>query len=554
VVEIEDKNKEKVLLCKLKNPILSDNNWKGDWSDESDLWTKEINKQIKEDILETKKNEFFINIQDLLKYFYRTDICNIAFNEYSKSFNFTEENTNLDEPQILNFYLNNKGNVSFLVSENNWKFHKELRHYSHPTSLIIVEYNPKKINDIKNIFTYFESDKDIESTLTLNEGFYFLWIFKYFLNEEEDKNKNKNMNIKILSKNKFSIKHLGPDNDFQIIQQIIYEQIKQEKEKEKLIKDSEVFHYITNEFKNSGLAYRIAINPLSKIYQRWDVNPSGTNDFTIISPKLNPKEPFTVNLEINNYIMILAIRNKKYGQFTFNTEVDVEEFDTNSKNEKNNEKNLTNFQNFFVGDKNKLDPVTTKETGSLEDISKKEVYPTVDHDKIFFDKYKNKSKLLETLLEMEKDENNNNKKLRWVKIKKENGVYLGEAEQNLPQGRGCFIYKGSEKGETLQWIGYFDNGEKTKFGKLYNDEGRLIYEGEYKNGIRNGEGTYYYNRGLKYEGQFLNGLREGQGIFYWEDGTRWEGPFKNNEMHGKGVYYNKEESFPVSYNYGEIIE
>ena len=52
----------------------------------------------------------------------------------------------------------------------------------------------------------------------------------------------------------------------------------------------------------------------------------------------------------------------------------------------------------------------------------------------------------------------------------------------------------------------------------------------------------------------MNGLREGEGIFYWEDGTRWEGPFKNNEMNGEGNYYDKEESYPCIYKDGEIAE
>ena len=82
----------------------------------------------------------------------------------------------------------------------------------------------------------------------------------------------------------------------------------------------------------------------------------------------------------------------------------------------------------------------------------------------------------------------------------------------------------------------------------------ILEKGEYKNGLRNGEGTYYYARGLRYEGQFVNGLREGHGVFYWEDGTRWEGPFKNNEMEGEGQYYDKVESFPVEYKNGEIVD
>ena len=549
IIEIKDNNGENILLYKIKNPILCDNNWNGDWSNESDNWTEEINKQIDEDILETNKNEFFINSKDILKYFNRTDICHILFNAYNKDFEFNELK-DLDEPQIFNFYLEHKGKVSISISEINRKYHKDLQKYSHPTSLMLLEYESENLN-IKNIYTDFETDKDIEKTILLNEGFYFLWIYKYFLNEEEDKNKN--TKIKVLSENDISIKHLGPDNNFEVIKQIIYEQTKLELENEKKLNNSQIFHYITNEFKNSGLAYRLAINPLSNCYQKWSIDSSETEDFTIVSPKLNQKEPFTLYLEKKNYAMIIAIRNKKYGQFIFNTKIESEEYDYEDKNPKleNSEKKLKNYQNLFINDKNNLEKITNKEIGSIEELSKKEEYPIIEHGKIFAEKYKKRSKLIEEVVNMEQDENNEkNKNLRWVKIKKENGIYLGEAEQNLPQGRGCFIYNG----DNLQWIGYFENGEKSNYGKLYNEEGRLIFEGEYKNGLRNGEGTYYYSGGLKYEGQFVNGLREGNGTFYWEDGTRWEGPFKNNEIDGEGTFYDKEESFPVAYKNGEIVQ
>jgi hypothetical protein len=552
IVEIKDNNNDNIILFKLKNPISSDKNWKGDWSNESDNWTDEVNNQINEDILETDKNEFFINIKDLLKYFKRTDICHILFNSYSKIFD-NNELQNLSEPQIFNFYLENQGKISITISENNWKFHKELKNYSHPTSLVLVEYDQENIN-IKNIYTDFENNKDIEKTILLNEGFYFLWIFKYFLGEEE--NINKNMKIKILSENKMKIKYIGPDTNFEVIQQIIYEQTKNEK-KENLINNSEIFHYITNEFKDSGLAYRLAINPLSTCYQKWKVEPSETKDFTIISPKINPKEPFTIYLKQNNYLMIIAIRNKKYGNFIFNTKIEAKQYEKDNLSDKieTAEKKLNDFDFFFIRNINNLEEITNKEIGSFEELSKKEEYPVLDHATIFAKKYKEKCKLIEQVIEMEQEGiNEKNKNLRWVKIKKDNGLFLGEADQNLPQGRGCFIYKGNENGYNLRWIGYFNNGEKSSYGKLYNDEGRLIYEGEYKNGLRNGEGTYYYASGLRYEGEFVNGLREGNGVFYWEDGTRWEGPFKNNEMNGEGLYYDKEESFPVVYNNGEIVE
>ena len=82
----------------------------------------------------------------------------------------------------------------------------------------------------------------------------------------------------------------------------------------------------------------------------------------------------------------------------------------------------------------------------------------------------------------------------------------------------------------------------------------MVYEGDYANGLRNGQGTYYYPDGEKYVGEFGDGVREGQGCFYWNDGTSWEGSFKENEMDGKGMYSDGTDSWHVTYDKGDIVE
>ena len=42
------------------------------------------------------------------------------------------------------------------------------------------------------------------------------------------------------------------------------------------------------------------------------------------------------------------------------------------------------------------------------------------------------------------------------------------------------------------------------------------YEGQYKDGKRNGLGTLIYANGAKYEGQFKDDKRHGQGTFKYE--------------------------------------
>ena len=144
------------------------------------------------------------------------------------------------------------------------------------------------------------------------------------------------------------------------------------------------------------------------------------------------------------------------------------------------------------------------------------------------------------------------KKLDFIELKTNNGCYIGEADYLTRYGRGAYIY---EK-EGLIWIGYWDNNEKGKSGKLFKDEYnnlKLIYEGEYKNGLRDGKGVYYFNNGEVYDGKFKGGNIEGKGTLTWEDGTKWTGKFKDNLMDGKGKYFDGKETLKVAYKKGEVV-
>ena len=59
---------------------------------------------------------------------------------------------------------------------------------------------------------------------------------------------------------------------------------------------------------------------------------------------------------------------------------------------------------------------------------------------------------------------------------------------------------------SLIFDGEYKNGIKNGIGKDYNN-GKLIFEGEYSNGYRNGKGKEYKNGKLIYKGEYLNGER-----------------------------------------------
>ena len=55
------------------------------------------------------------------------------------------------------------------------------------------------------------------------------------------------------------------------------------------------------------------------------------------------------------------------------------------------------------------------------------------------------------------------------------------------------------------------------------------YEGEFKNGKKEGKGRIYYKNKDKKGGDMKDDLKEGKGILYYNSGRKYEGDWKNNE-------------------------
>ena len=89
-------------------------------------------------------------------------------------------------------------------------------------------------------------------------------------------------------------------------------------------------------------------------------------------------------------------------------------------------------------------------------------------------------------------------------------IYEGEMKDGLREGRGRLVYK---------------NG--------------AVYEGEFRNDMCHGRGVYRSPKGLKYEGDFVNGEREGTGKYTYLNGDVYEGGIKSGKRHGQGRFYFK---------------
>ena len=91
------------------------------------------------------------------------------------------------------------------------------------------------------------------------------------------------------------------------------------------------------------------------------------------------------------------------------------------------------------------------------------------------------------------------------------------------------LYNGYD--DRLLFEGEFLHGKKNGKGKEYTYDGKLIFEGEYLNGIINGKCKEYYSDGkIKFEGEYKNGLKNGEGNLYYSNGKI---KFKGEYLEGK---------------------
>ena len=525
-------------LCKFRDPT-GESNWIGDWNEKSELWTEKIRKKINKNKLNLKKGEFWICIQDVKKYFIRSDICHMIYDGNSKFFEFKDKE--LLTPKIFNFYLPEEGMVSISIYEKNWHYHRELRYIPHPTSLIIAEYDIKN-NSIKNIITKYESNNDVEITKKLQKGYYLVWAYK--TNDINEKQIADYMKIRFCSDSKMSIKFKGNDENFEVIKNIIYQKTK-EKNKNKL-KNNQIIYETENSFEKSGLGYKICINNSDNIYQEWNVDTSKMEGYILLSPY--NKKKFDLNICYNDYNIILGIKRQKLGDHWFNLTIEVTQYENNIKKEIiQSEKNI-DINSFYSRDNKYFLIINENPTFSYEEMKKVIKYQSFDHWQLFLEKYKRKYPFI--INELEKLKPLDNEKLDLVEIEKDNNIYIGEADYIIRNGRGGMIF--GEEG--TYYVGYWDNGRQYKRGKVFDKKNNLLYDGEYKKGVKEGNGIYYYPSGEKYEGKFANGVKEGKGVFYWKNGNKWEGYFKNNQMNGEGIFYNGEESFTAIYKNGELID
>ena len=198
--------------------------------------------------------------------------------------------------------------------------------------------------------------------------------------------------------------------------------------------------------------------------------------------------------------------------------------------------------------------------------------------------YSNKDKFVGNLLDGKKDGYGEQF------YSKTNTIYKGEFKNNLFEGKGEIISDNgySFKGEFLGGLRHGDKCIETKKGfkkyegqfkrdkmngkgifEWYSGESKGdIYNGDFKDDLFDGFGTYHYNDGSIYIGEYLHGVKHGKGKEIYSDGSFYEGEYNEGQKSGKGIFQdyegniyegnfyngNRHSKGKIKYVNGEILE
>ena len=128
-----------------------------------------------------------------------------------------------------------------------------------------------------------------------------------------------------------------------------------------------------------------------------------------------------------------------------------------------------------------------------------------------------------------KNELNDDKLIMYYK---DGSKYEGEYVNDKITGYGIFTNKEGR----IVYEGYWKNGKREGIG-IYHCEDGATYEGEWKDHLKSGVGVYSFSDDSRYMGEFKNDIRDGYGIIYGNNSDKYEGEWKNDQGNGFGIYY-----------------
>lgn len=117
-------------------------------------------------------------------------------------------------------------------------------------------------------------------------------------------------------------------------------------------------------------------------------------------------------------------------------------------------------------------------------------------------------------------------------------IYEGGWKFGMKHGPGICLYN-----DGLLYDGNWNNGKECGKGTLMTGDRKLIYCGDWVEGIIQGYGTYHYVNGDIYVGDWRDGRRHGRGDYVFCNGCRYSGDWKDDKRCGKGLFFWSDDSY-----------
>jgi len=134
------------------------------------------------------------------------------------------------------------------------------------------------------------------------------------------------------------------------------------------------------------------------------------------------------------------------------------------------------------------------------------------------------------------------------------GQYEGDFMHGMRHGRGRYEFRGEIYNGEWKWDqrhgegelkcsdgstikGSFQNGKPHGMATVVDKNGAQIYEGEFKDGKRDGLGRQNFDSGDMYTGGWKNGRLHDRGVYYFSNGDRLNGMWKEGVYDGVGIFF-----------------
>ena len=210
------------------------------------------------------------------------------------------------------------------------------------------------------------------------------------------------------------------------------------------------------------------------------------------------------------------------------------------------------YNNIINNKKRKIDNNNNKDN-NINNIN-------IDNNTINNENTIGKNKLINSYIEIYDifNDENNSEELDVNLVPEKRHIFIGSKINNLKNGFGLDIfttfnsyycgkfinnkrigfakYKINNKNNNYKYEGEVDSLHASGYGRFINFETNMIYEGEWKNSLKNGIGIEKYRNNL-YKGNFVNGKRNGIGEYFWEKDIYYIGEWRDNLMNGEGIYH-----------------